>query len=278
MSPITLVSSELGSLLNLQDREMIALLIELWDGKKKYEKITKMSGSDTIESPWINIEAATTPNWLEENASESVAGGGLFSRFVILYADKKDKYVPYVDETIGMEDMGYRDKLIQDLEYISLNLCGPFTISEEAREWGRDWYVRFWEESAARMDDRLLDAYAARKQTHLHKTAMILSVSRGDSLIISSEDLQTANQLLEDLEVDMPKVFARIGKTEDNLAVDRFLAVLKRQGRVPYSQVFTIAHQHFPRSQDMDSVVNGALRAGALKLVNVDNTMFIEVT
>src|SRR5258708_22777175 len=256
---------------------MIARLIELWDGKKKYEKITKMSGNDTIEAPWINIEGATTPHWLEENASESVAGGGLFSRFIILYADKKDKYVPYVDETIGTEDMGYRYKLIQDLEYISLNLCGPFTISEEAREWGRDWYVRFWESAAARMDDRLLDAYAARKQTHLHKTAMILSVSRCDDLVISSEDLQTANCLLEELEIDMPKVFAKIGRSEDTLAIERFLGVLKRKGRIPYMAVYALIHQHFPRAQDMDAIIQGALRAGYLKLVPVNNAMFIEV-
>jgi len=49
MSPLTLQASELGSLLNLQDRDMVNLLIELWDGKKTYEKITKMSGNDIIE-------------------------------------------------------------------------------------------------------------------------------------------------------------------------------------------------------------------------------------
>lgn len=277
MSPITLVSSELGSLLNLQDREMVALLIELWDGKKRYEKITKMSGNDTIEMPWINIEAATTPNWLEENASDSVAGGGLFSRFIILFADKKDKYVPYVDETVNSTDMGYRAKLIQDLEYMSVNLCGPFTISPEARDWGREWYVHFWETTAARMDDRLLDAYAARKQTHLHKTAMVLSASRSDDLIIEARDLQLANCLLEDLERDMPKVFAKIGRTEDNQAVDRFIEILRRKGRIPYQDIYLVAYQHFPRQQDMDAVVHGALKAGVLKLVNVDNAVFIEV-
>ena len=33
--------------LNLQDKDMINLLIELWDGKKTYEKITKIIGNNS---------------------------------------------------------------------------------------------------------------------------------------------------------------------------------------------------------------------------------------
>lgn len=120
MSPLTLVASELGSLLNLQDKDMVNLLLELWDGKRSYEKITKMSGNDTVEAPWINLIAATTPHWVADNMPQAMIGGGLTSRCIFVYAEKKEKYVAYVDEQVNGEDEAVRDKLIHDLEQISM--------------------------------------------------------------------------------------------------------------------------------------------------------------
>lgn len=264
MSPLTLVASELGSLVNLQDRDMVNLLIEMWDGKSRYDKVTKMSGNDTIEAPWINLQGCTTPHWIADNMPPATIGGGLSSRCVFVYADQKDKYVAYVDETVGSEDAALRLKLIQDLEHIA-QLVGPFTIDKEARDWGRVWYESFWKDATSRMDDQMLEGYAARKQTHLHKLAMILSVSRGDSLIITKDDLMLANLMLTDIEADMPKVFARIGKGETSLQAERFISMVQREGALPYMAAYRKFHSHFPDARDFEGIMAGALQAGMVR-------------
>lgn len=266
MSPLSLVASELGSLINLQDRDMVNLLIELWDGKKKYDKITKMSGNDSIEAPWINLQGCTTPHWIADNMPQATIGGGLSSRCVFLYADQKEKFVAYVDEVIEKDDEKLRDILIHDLEHISMNLTGPFTISEEARIWGRAWYQSFWESAADRMDDQMLEGYAARKQTHMHKLAMVLSASARDDLVITSEDLQLANSMLEDLEADMPKVFSRIGRTEQSLQAERFISIVMRKGVVYYDEAYRLIHSHFPDFRDFEGILNGAIRSGQVEV------------
>jgi len=266
MSPLTLVASELGSLLNLQDKDMINLLIEMWDGKKSYEKITKMSGNDTIEAPWINMQAATTPHWIADNMPQSMIGGGLSSRCIFVYGDKKEKYIAYVDEMVGDGDKALRDDLIKDLEAISI-LKGCFTISPAAREWGRAWYEKFWKETVTRMDDQMLEGYAARKQTHMHKLAMVLSASRGADLIITAEDLQLANRMLEDVEKDMPKVFSRIGRTEDSMQAERFIDFVRRRGTIPYAQAYHMIHVYFPNFKDFEGIVQGAIQSGQLQLI-----------
>lgn len=263
MSPLTLVASELGSLLNLQDKDMINLLIELWDGKKSYEKITKMSGNDIIEAPWINLQAGTTPHWIADNMPQAMIGGGLSSRCIFVYGDTKEKYVAYVDEQISDGDAEMRAKLIEDLEQIAM-LCGRFTISEEARTWGRAWYERFWRDAASRMDNQMLEGYASRKQTHIHKVAMVLSASRGDSLIITAEDLQLANTMLEDLEQDMNKVFSRIGRTENSLHAERFIDFVNRKGSISYAEAYKMIHIHFPDFRDFEGILIGAVRSGQI--------------
>ena len=265
MSPLTLVASELGSLLNLQDKDMINLLIELWDGKKSYEKITKMSGNDIIEAPWINLQAGTTPHWIADNMPQAMIGGGLSSRCIFVYGDAKEKYVAYVDEQISDGDAEMRMKLIEDLEQIAM-LCGRFTISKDARAWGRAWYERFWKDAASRMDDQMLEGYASRKQTHIHKVAMVISASRDDSLIITAEDLQLANAMLEDLEQDMNKVFSRIGRSENSLHAERFIDFVNRKGSISYAEAYKMIHIHFPDFRDFEGILTGAVRSGQIMM------------
>jgi len=275
MSPLTLVASELGSLLNLQDRDMINLLIELWDGKKTYEKITKMSGNDMIEAPWINLQAGTTPHWIADNMPQAMIGGGLSSRCVFVYGDRKEKYIAYVDEQVGKDDAKLKANLIADLEKISM-LCGPFVLTPEARAWGSKWYEAFWKDAMARMDDQMLEGYAARKQTHMHKVAMVLSASRSSSLIITAEDLQLANTMLEDIERDMHRVFSRIGRSEDSLQAERFIDFVRRRGSVSYAEAYKMIHIYFPDFRNFEGILAGAIQSGQLQVATTVNGLMLQ--
>lgn len=266
MSPLSFAAAELGSLLDLQNRDMVNLLIELWDGKKSYTKITKMSGNDIIEAPWINIQAGTTPHWIADNMPAAMIGGGLSSRCIFVYAEKKEKYIAYVDEHVGETDLEIRQKLIQDLEQIAM-LTGPFVIDAKARDWGRAWYEKFWKGAASRMDDQMLEGYAARKQTHMHKVAMVLSASRGDSLNITKDDLELANAMLEDLETDMQKVFSKMGRSEESLQAERFLEYVQKRGQVPYGEAYNYIRAYFPDFRDFEGILAGCIRSEQITLV-----------
>jgi hypothetical protein len=75
---------------------MVDLLVSLWDGKQgAFEKKTKGSGSDSVENPWINLIACTTPAWIAGNFPEYMIGGGFTSRCIFVYAEKKAKLVAY---------------------------------------------------------------------------------------------------------------------------------------------------------------------------------------
>ena len=277
MSPLTLVASELGSLLNLQDKEMINLLIELWDGKRSYEKITKMSGNDVVDAPWINMLAGTTPHWIADNMPQAMIGGGLASRCLFVYGDTKERYIAYVDEQVSSNDEALRVSLIEDLEQISM-LTGEFKITPEARAWGIAWYKSFWEGASLRMDDQMMEGYAARKQTHMHKIAMILSASRSADLTIQMEDLQLANTMLEDLENDMPRVFSRIGRSDDSLQAERFIDFVTRKGSVPYHDAYKMIHLYFPDFRDFEGILQGCLNSGQLRMVSTAQGIMLQPT
>ena len=278
MSAITLEASELGSLLTPQDREQVALYITLWDGRDHYSKVTKHSGSDLVEAPWINMIAGTTPNWIADNMPKATIGGGLTSRIIFVFGDQKEKFIALVDEYVDPTDKTIADKLVADLEHIATEVCGPFTISQEARIWERARYEHFWRVESLNMNSNLLEGYAARKQTHIFKTAMILSVSRGDSRRIEVEDLQLAAQMLDDLEPDMQKVFSTIGRTDESLHAEQFIDFVRRKGQLPYAEAYRMIHLHFPNFRDFEGILSGGIQSGQLRIVSTSLGMMLEAS
>lgn len=264
MSPLTLASGELGSLIDPYNKEMMNFYIQIWEGRKSYDKKTKTSGSDAVEAPWVNMIGCTTPHWIADNMPTAAIGGGFTSRCIFVYGEKKERFIALPDEFIIPNHEAVTSALVADLEHIATALVGPFTINEEARAWMRKWYENLWTVTAAESDEAFLEGYIARKQTHLMKLSMILSVSRSDALVVEKGDFELAEIMLKQTEVDFAKVFSRIGKSEESLQADRFIQYVKRQGAVPYATAYRYVHSAFPDFKDFEGIVAGAVRSGII--------------
>jgi hypothetical protein len=264
---LTLESSEFGNLVNPTDREMIDLLVTLWDSKQGgFNKVTKNSGSDKIENPWINLIACTTPSWIAGNFPEYVIGGGFTSRCLFVYTEAKEKLVAYPIYHIPLGMSETQGKLAADLEHIATNLVGPYLLTKESREWGEEWYRHHYANPPPALADERFGGYLARKQTHLHKLAMVIAASCRDELIITPDDLKLANTMITDLELDMPKVFARIGRSEDSIQAERFVQFVIKHSPCPYMTAYNFVHSAFPFCKDFEGVVQGAVAAGMIKV------------
>lgn len=262
---LTLESSEFGNLLDPQDRGFIDLLVHLWDGSDRpFRKLTKTSGKDTVENPYINLIACTTPAWIAGNFPEYVIGGGFTSRCLFVYAEVKDKLVAYPSTVVPAGVAEMRTKLVEDLTHIS-NLAGPYTLTPEAMEWGTEWYRRHnARNDQLRADDRF-GGYLARKQTHIHKLAMVLAAAKRDTLDLKAHDLADAELMISTLEHDMPKVFAKIGLSDESIQAERFIQFIESSDTfVEYSVAYHYIHSHFPKLRDFTEIVKGAVDSGRI--------------
>lgn len=275
MSALTLESSEFGNLLNPQDKEMVDLLVSLWDGKQgAFKKETKHSGNDVIENPWINLIACTTPAWIAGNFPEYMVGGGFTSRCVFVYADQKAKYVAYPGLRVPRDLDRMARELVADLTEIS-GLVGEYKLTPSAIAWGEAWYQKHYTVRSANLNDDRFGGYIARKQTHIHKLAMILAASQGTAMWVTEEHLAIADQMVTDLEPDMQFVFARIGKTDTALYAERLIAFVHQQKVVGYQEAYRYVHTHFPSMRDFEDIVSGCVRAGYIKLEARGGTMIM---
>lgn len=271
MSAITICSDEFGNLLNPQDREMVDIFVGLWDGKEgTFEKKTKSSGNDVIVNPYINIIACTTPAWISGNFPEYMIGGGFTSRCVFVYAEKKRQLVAYPKRnmmTLGEERvLQLKQDLIHDLEAISM-MAGEMTLTEEAYAWGEKWYEKHWSSRHSHLDPDQFGGYLARKQTHIHKLAMVLSAAQDDSLRIDARTLELAANLTSGLEADMNMVFSKIGQNEITRLAAQLVDIISREGKITqqklYTHVFRIASYN-----DFQDALNSCVNAGHLQVLN----------
>ena len=149
-------------------------------------------------------------------------GGGFTSRCVWVYADKKRQTIAYPADHVPAEFMSQRADLLHDLELISM-LVGEYTLSPAATDFGEQWYDKHWKLKHDHLPPDQFGGYLARKQTHIHKLAMVLAASAGDEMVITAEHLTIADQMVTDLEPDMSFVFSKIGKSETALYAERLV-------------------------------------------------------
>ena len=257
MSCITIASSEFGTFLDPNDREMVDVLVSLWDGQLGvWEKRTKTQGSDRIENPWINIAACTTPGWIAGNFPEYLIGGGFTSRCIFVYGKQKRKLVAYPSAVLPPEFLDLQKKLVHDLEAISI-MRGSFILSSQAIQWGTSWYENHYNNKPQHLDNERFAGYLARKQTHIHKLAMVLSAAEKDDLIITSENLEMAAQIVTALEEDMPEVFSLIGVGQYAKHSHTVAELVRSYGRIKESDCFRLLFKSMSHKEFAEAVTAG---------------------
>ena len=270
VAPITIAASDLGTFRDPKNREMIDVLVDMWDGRRvPWKRRTKGEGETLIENPWFHFMGCTTPSWIEGNFPEYAIGGGFSSRTVFIYAEQKRQLVAYPKlqmEQYGNEYKMMRQRLIKDLQEIAL-IAGEYQLQRDAYKWGQEWYEKLWQRRPAHLAADIYSAYIARKQTHLHKIAMVLSAAQRNETIINANDLQLADALLVKAEAQLPLVFARVA---DNREVKYAAAIVAACRRSPagltrqqlWQQVFSQMSY-----TDFENAVTGAFAAGYIRAV-----------
>lgn len=276
MSAITVSASEFGTFLDPHNREMIDVMTDLWDGKTTFEKMTKTQGSDKIINPWINVLACTTPSWIANNFPDYMIGGGFLSRCIFVYGRKKRHLIAYPADFATAADAELRNKLIHDLEIISTQMIGEFTLSAEAKEWGIAWY----EDHCAKLEKAKVESfrdYAVRKQTHMHKIAMVISASQKNELIIDAETLQVAEKVLSQAEIEMNNVFKHVGSTPEGMAIHEVVAIVTATGGIGLQELY----QHFMgkfTAERFSLVIESCIISGQIRKVQKGDTMMLYPT
>lgn len=261
-SPLSLFIYEVGNFLDPDNREAMDLLTDMWDGQATvFTRRTKAHGQQDIVNPWLNFVGCTTPTWIQNNFSAELVGGGFASRLIVVYGAQKRKLIAYPGISAGGLKREMEPSLTEDLRHIA-RLQGPMNLTPEAIAWGEKWYAELQAGLGKEAISRRASGYYARKQTHLHKIAMLLSVSSRDDLIITKEDLETASGMLTFVEKDIMRVLSNVTNRQASARNSMEILSMLRSGQ-DMTDNMLFAHLYtFMSKKDFDQAISDLQAAG----------------
>jgi len=248
-SSLTVFSQELAVFLGYDNSQFLSDLTDLYDCSNKWTYRTKTSGTDEIMGVWLNLIGATTPELLQSTLPTTAIGGGLTSRMIFVYGDKRSKLVPYPINSPKTKAL--RPGLISDLEAICA-MRGRFVATEDFIDTYTAWYVDFAENST--MDDDKLRAYYERKPTHLRKLSMILSASRSSEMILRLDDFNRSLAILTKTENVMSKVFRGYGRSDVAELYPRIMGYISLRKEVVFGELLKKFYRDLSR-QELDEIL-----------------------
>lgn len=272
-SALTCFISELGTFLRADNDEMVDFLTDIWDNKDEFVRRTRQHGLEEVQNPWLNIIGCTTPTWISRNIPEAYIGSGLLSRVIFVYAGKKRKSIPYIEDAIPENHYEMKKMLTEDLRDIG-TIYGKYTLSKEAKEWGIQWYNEM--ERPSCLHGERFDPYWDRRQTHVHKLAMVIAASRSNRRVITREILENAATLVGSLESQLAYVFDSIGSVPEAGRVRDLVNALKMSGACTVEELFSMVHT-FMSLQDFNLAVESGIKSKALVYGSINGVQALDV-
>lgn len=194
---------ELGTFMPEYNTQLISVLNDLYNCKPSFSDRVRGRGlvsSVKIANPHVALLLGTQPATLADIVPEQAYQMGFTSRINMIVA-KEIIRLPMYDQ--AREDRSHLEgKLVSDLRSIAA-LTGPFRVTSDFKKLMNEFHLT---NPNPIKHTRFLD-YNARRSLHLHKLAMVNSVSHSNNLTLTEEDFTQAKAWLFESEEVAPSVF-----------------------------------------------------------------------
>lgn len=261
-SALSVISKEFESFIGGSGgTKMMVTLTDLFDaGETPWTHRTKQYGNTSIPAVFLNILGATTPQSLATCLSELAVGGGLTSRIIFVFADKKAKRIAF---PLWSEELAeLQQDLINDLTIISA-MSGSFDFTESSRKYWEDWYNSYDESRASRIEDRYeFDGWYSRKPLMIQKVSMCISASERDDKLITESDIRKSINYIENVERAMGGIYKSNKATScDNAAEVLLLDQIRKHGSIKEKHLLHIVWRDLEEGE-FDKAIKNLLEAG----------------
>ncbi len=200
-SPVIVIAEELSAFMHHVDMQMMGYLIKFLNGQSHSQRLRSKGERITVEFPLLHVLGGVQPKVLSQIFPAQAFGMGLTARTIFVYSNEITKVSPF--STIKIDE-NLEDDLAHDLNEIS-KLTGPFKIIERAQDKIENWWMH--ESDRDKQNHPKLEGYNGKRILHLFRLCMIHSAARGNSMIITLSDVESALSDLLEVEKQMPRIF-----------------------------------------------------------------------
>ena len=257
----TILAPELAVFLQNYDN-LHSLLCAWWD-QNKFDYKTKNKGKHIIEDMSVSLLGGCVPDYVRSLSKDRLAPitGGFTARTIFVYETEKFKLV---DSNLGKAPTivynKLRDQLINDIKHIS-QLQGEMSVSDDAKKlWEKTYKIH---NKKGYLDSDASANFKSRISSHIVKTAITISLSESDSLIIERDHLERAIEYIEAIRDKVDIVFRCVGESPIVFIQDKVLNFIELTGQVSYKTIYKYIYRD-ATSDQLDQVLRVLISVGLI--------------
>lgn len=247
---LTVYSMELTVFLSYNNPDLLTYLTSWYDCDPRWRYKTQGRGNQIVENVWVNLFGATTPELIASSLPRDTVGAGLAGRIIFVYESKKGKSISLT--RMKPADSVLYENLIHDLQEINL-MHGEFKIDKGFDDEFTSWYME--EDYRYTIGDPRFSGYDARRANHVIKLCMILSASKDSDMLITKDTFNEALDLISRTEINMPKTFQGVGRSNEAETTVAVMEVIERRKVISYSELMSMFY-HDANAMTMRTIVD----------------------
>lgn len=226
---LTIVASEMSSFISKAsyNDSLIENLIKLLDCESSPYETQKFQTQ--LSEPCLTLLMATTPYSFGKSVPPQAHDTGYLSRHIHIYSDKPglrqslNANEADIDPAILNAVSDERTDLVLYLKGLQ-HLSGPFQWTKAGQKWFNDYYEAYSNSSMS-----MGEGYPQRRPSHMLRLAMCLQLSESPDLHLSDWAQIEADKWLTEVEGEMSRAFAFIGRHANSDEQDRILNVFRKK-------------------------------------------------
>lgn len=250
----TIIASELQTLLSSAgDPTTLSTFCQLWD-QQEYENRTKNQGTDIIKDMCVNLVGGTVSDYIRSMEKElgAFVAGGFTARCIFIFEEKKSKELPFIPPLDkDKKSKALYDMLVNDLEHITKNVQGEYTLDTEAELVFRNEYSGM---SPLYEDTEAMLNFKARMRVHVFKLAMILMAAQSDKTEINGQAMRDAFFLIKSVRRQIDRIFRGVGTSQLAEPTARVQAIIEKRGMCTRTELLQ-ATQRYMDYTTLDKVL-----------------------
>lgn len=236
-------STELSILIGASDM-MLDFLCEGWD-RNEYDYDTKHSGSAFIKNMCTSLIACTVPDFIRniDRNRDLTIKGGFTSRCLFIFEDKIARHLPFPPPLqSNSSSLALLDALKNDLQEIAQLPGGEFKCDTAARIVFENYINSI--RATATEDLEATAHFKSRIKAHVLKLAMVISISRHDTLVIQRIDMDNAIAAINVCLKTLEKVFRGSGDSDMAAATAHVQNYMEKNGAASRKELLSALHRH----------------------------------
>lgn len=247
----TIIAKELPNFLGASDW-MHSLLCQFWD-ENRFDHATKNKGVNKITELCVSLLGGCVPDYIRGLTKDRMAAitGGFTSRSIFVYATKKAQHKSRGWGAPSTNNTQLEQFLIADLGHIrslgGAGKAGEMTLTKEAMDYFDSRYTEW--NTYDEFESEALINFKSRVPSHIIKTAITLSISDSDQLVITKAHLEAASLLVEEIRDNVDITFRAVGESPLAVAQDRVMRFIQNRGVCSRTEILRYNSRHITDEQ-----------------------------